>query len=186
MTARGPAGSSPPGRIRYPCSPPQIEGLDGDRDAEVAERLLVTLELTPAGRLVGRVGRFEALGELVEGQGLPRGEQRRGQVDESLEPVGHGAAPPGARRVPRSTARTPAAAAAWKSTGSAAAGRPIETTSRSWRANRDSTSGAGTSTRCGAGRCRLRRGRRAAAPPPGRRRTGRGRARVHGTRAAAQ
>ena len=43
-------------------------------------------------------------------------------------------------------ARTPAAAAAWNSTGSASAGRPIELMRRSWAAKPARMSGASTAT----------------------------------------
>ena len=66
-----------------------VDGLDRDRHAEVAQRLLVTLELATAGEEVVGVPGLEPLGELVEGERPPRREERRREVDEPLEPLAH-------------------------------------------------------------------------------------------------
>ena len=43
-----------------------VDRLDRDRDAELAQRLLVALELAPPRGLVVGVARLDPLGELVE------------------------------------------------------------------------------------------------------------------------
>src|SRR4029079_19061020 len=67
-----------------------VDGLHPDRDAELAQRLLVALEL-PASRpeLLG-IARLHALRQLVERERAARLEQRGGEVDQAFEAVSHG------------------------------------------------------------------------------------------------
>ena len=56
---------------------------------ELAQRLLVALELPAARGLVLRVARLDPLGQLVERERAAGVEQGRGEVEQPLEPVSH-------------------------------------------------------------------------------------------------
>ena len=58
-------------------------------NAELAQRLLVALELAAARALVVGVPRLDALGELLEREGAAGVEQRGREVDQALEPISH-------------------------------------------------------------------------------------------------